>query len=302
MDAGCDGLIVCGSLGEGPMLTLEEHRRPQDGPTCCCRQAGADDHQPHPPPGSRARWRKRPRKRAPTALWWCRALSIRPTRRKLLPRYAPSPEAADLPVMIYSNRVAYCVDVTPQIMEELASDKRFVAIKDRRTIFGAPPNLQSARRPLPVLTGVDNLAFEALVVGAVGWVAGLGLGLSQGDSRDLPPNHRKVGSTRRSRSIAGSGRCSTSMSAAILFRTSNSRKRSRSVPTTASACPQPLSGEVRARVEKIVRDAIATRPALPPSYRLLRGTHGDQHYGATARSRCDWRRHHRPRQCDQPAG
>ena len=27
MDAGCDGIIVCGSLGEGPMLALDERSR-----------------------------------------------------------------------------------------------------------------------------------------------------------------------------------------------------------------------------------------------------------------------------------
>lgn len=48
-------------------------------------------------------------------------------------------EAADLPVMIYSNRVAYRVDVTVEVMADLAKDKRFVAIKEssddiRRTI------------------------------------------------------------------------------------------------------------------------------------------------------------------------
>jgi dihydrodipicolinate synthase/N-acetylneuraminate lyase len=83
-------------------------------------------------------------------------------------------EAGDLPVMIYSNRLAYRVDVTPEIMEELASDARFVAVKEssddiRRTteIFNRLGDRYA------VLTGVDNLAFEALTVGAVGWVAGL---------------------------------------------------------------------------------------------------------------------------------
>eukprot|EP01037_Dinobryon_pediforme_P036212 gene36212-43050_t len=84
-------------------------------------------------------------------------------------------EAADLPIMIYSNRVAYRVDVTPDIMEELAPDARFVAIKEssddiRRTteIFNRLGDRYD------VFTGVDNLAYEALAVGAVGWVAGLG--------------------------------------------------------------------------------------------------------------------------------
>jgi 4-hydroxy-tetrahydrodipicolinate synthase len=39
-------------------------------------------------------------------------------------------KAGDLPVMIYSNRLAYRVDVTVADMEKLAKDERFVAIKE----------------------------------------------------------------------------------------------------------------------------------------------------------------------------
>src|SRR5690606_33025779 len=38
--------------------------------------------------------------------------------------------AGGLPVMIYSNRVAYRVDITIEMMRELAADPLFVAIKE----------------------------------------------------------------------------------------------------------------------------------------------------------------------------
>ena len=76
--------------------------------------------------------------------------------------------------MIYSNRVAYRVDVTPQIMEELADDPRFVAIKEfSDDIRWTTEIINWLGDRYAVLTGVDNLAFEALAVGAVGWGAGL---------------------------------------------------------------------------------------------------------------------------------
>ncbi|MFG3756211.1 dihydrodipicolinate synthase family protein, partial [Klebsiella pneumoniae] len=78
------------------------------------------------------------------------------------------------PVMIYSNRVAYRVDVTPEMMEELASDARFVAIKESSDdIRRTTEIINRLGSRYAVLTGVDNLALEALAVGAVGWVAGL---------------------------------------------------------------------------------------------------------------------------------
>ena len=39
-------------------------------------------------------------------------------------------QAGGLPIMIYSNRIAYRVDVTVEIMAELASEPLFVAIKE----------------------------------------------------------------------------------------------------------------------------------------------------------------------------
>ena len=46
MEAGCDGIIVCGSLGEGPdAVGGREDRRAEDRAKRGRRQAGAADHQ-----------------------------------------------------------------------------------------------------------------------------------------------------------------------------------------------------------------------------------------------------------------
>jgi 4-hydroxy-tetrahydrodipicolinate synthase len=173
-------------------------------------------------------------------------------------------QAGDLPVMIYSNRVAYRVDVTPQIMEKLAADPRFVAIKEssddiRRTteIFNRLGNRYA------VLTGVDNLAFEALVVGAVGWVAGLGLAFP----KETVAIYRLVKKNRLDEALkiyrwfrpmldldVSSYLVQNIKLAEVLAIGSNDRVR---LPRL------PLSGALRSKVEAIVRDAIATRPSLP---------------------------------------
>jgi 4-hydroxy-tetrahydrodipicolinate synthase len=76
--------------------------------------------------------------------------------------------------MLYSNRIAYRVDITPEIMQELADDSRFVAIKESSDdIRRTTEIINTLGDRYAILTGVDNLAFEALTVGAVGWVAGL---------------------------------------------------------------------------------------------------------------------------------
>ena len=81
---------------------------------------------------------------------------------------------SERPLMIYNNPVSYGVDVTPEMFAELADEPAFIAIKessdDVRRITDIY-NLVGDR--YRIFTGVDNLAVESLVLGAVGWVAGL---------------------------------------------------------------------------------------------------------------------------------
>lgn len=82
--------------------------------------------------------------------------------------------ASSKPIMLYNNPVAYRVDITPEMFAMLADEPKFVAIKessdDVRRINDII-NLVGDR--YQIFTGVDNLALESLVIGAVGWVAGL---------------------------------------------------------------------------------------------------------------------------------
>jgi 4-hydroxy-tetrahydrodipicolinate synthase len=82
--------------------------------------------------------------------------------------------ASDKPIMLYNNPVAYGTDVTPDMFADLADEPKFVAIKESsenvRRITDIK-NLVGDRYRLFV--GVDDLALESLIIGAVGWVAGL---------------------------------------------------------------------------------------------------------------------------------
>jgi 4-hydroxy-tetrahydrodipicolinate synthase len=76
--------------------------------------------------------------------------------------------------MLYNNPLAYRVDVTPDLLEELADEPRFAAVKESS---GDPRRITDLRNRLgdryALFTGVDDLSLESLLLGAVGWVAGL---------------------------------------------------------------------------------------------------------------------------------
>jgi 4-hydroxy-tetrahydrodipicolinate synthase len=264
MEAGCDGLIVCGSLGEGPMLNHDEKL---DVFATARKVAGG---KPVLLTINEAGTREATLLARRAAQAGADGLMVVPS-----PIYHTNPQetvaalravaaAGDLPVMIYSNRLAYRVDVTVDIMEELASDARFVAVKESSDdIRRSTEIINRLGSRYDLFTGVDNLAYEALCVGAIGWVAGLVTAFP----KETVAIYRLMQAGRRDEALAiyrwfrplldldvSTYLVQNIKLAEVHAIGSNDRVR---MPR------QPLSGERRAAVEKVIRDALAVRPSLP---------------------------------------
>jgi len=83
-------------------------------------------------------------------------------------------QATDLPIMIYNNPIDYRIMVTLDMFEELAKLPNIQAIKEStREVSNITKFKNRFGNRFKVLTGVDTLALESLVLGADGWVAGL---------------------------------------------------------------------------------------------------------------------------------
>lgn len=82
--------------------------------------------------------------------------------------------ATPLPILVYNNPVAYKVDITPEMFAELADEPTLVAIKESSEDVRRITDLKNIVGDRYILfCGVDDLALEAAMLGAVGWVAGL---------------------------------------------------------------------------------------------------------------------------------
>ena len=97
-----------------------------------------------------------------------------PTAEELIMHFRTVAEATDLPIMLYNNPPAYRVNITVEVLEALHDVPNIVAIKEsapdpRR--FTDLINAFGDRYTL--LAGLDDVAFEGLLLGAVGWVSGL---------------------------------------------------------------------------------------------------------------------------------
>lgn len=82
--------------------------------------------------------------------------------------------STSLPIMIYNNPVDYKIFVTLDMFEELAKLPTVQAVKEStRDVSNITRMLNRFGDRFKVLTGVDPLAYESLAAGAHGWVAGL---------------------------------------------------------------------------------------------------------------------------------
>jgi len=82
--------------------------------------------------------------------------------------------ATRLPMMVYNNPPAYGVDVTPEMFAQLADVKNLVAIKESSdNVRRISDIINRCGERYTLFCGVDDLILESMMLGAVGWVAGL---------------------------------------------------------------------------------------------------------------------------------
>lgn len=79
-----------------------------------------------------------------------------------------------LPIMVYNNPVDYKIEVTMDMFEELLKFDNIQAVKEStRDISNVTRIINRFGDRLKILSGVDTLALESILMGSHGWVSGL---------------------------------------------------------------------------------------------------------------------------------
>lgn len=79
-----------------------------------------------------------------------------------------------LPIMIYNNPIDYKIPVTLEMFDKLADIDNINAVKEStRDTTNVTRMINKFGERYKILCGVDTLALESLIMGADGWVAGL---------------------------------------------------------------------------------------------------------------------------------
>ena len=83
-------------------------------------------------------------------------------------------DSTDLPIMIYNNPVDYKIHVTIDMFKELVKHDNISAVKESTRDTGNITRMKNEFGDrIKILCGVDTIALESIAIGADGWVAGL---------------------------------------------------------------------------------------------------------------------------------
>jgi len=173
---GIHGVVTCGSLGEASTLTLEEKLQ-----VAKIALETSNGRVPVLANVSETSTREALRYIDGANKLGVQGFMVMPSviyvadAREAMLNVRTMANAAQQPIMVYNNPVAYRVDLKPEHMEELADCEWVAAIKESteniRRITDLR-NLLGTRYQL--FLGVDDLAYEGLALGCDGLLAGVG--------------------------------------------------------------------------------------------------------------------------------
>jgi len=172
VDNGCRGVGPNGSLGEYSSLTDDERRAVArtaieavgDDGVVVVGVHGVGAHQ------ARA-WAEKAAEDGADGVLCLPPTMYRANRGEVLHHFSEVAKAG-LPVMVYNNPIDTKVDLTPDLLAEIAQIENIVAVKEFSGDVRRILEIRELAPDLAVIAGADDLTLEALLMGATGWFAG----------------------------------------------------------------------------------------------------------------------------------
>ncbi len=192
------------------------------------------------------------------------AMVYKSDARETIAHFRKVASASDLPIMVYNNPVSYKVDITPEMFQDLADEPKLAVIKESSEDVRRITDIKNACGDrYDIFCGVDDLALESVLLGAVGWVSGLVNAFPAENAAlwQLATSGQWEEALAIYRWYTPLLHLDTDVKLVQYIKLAVAEVELGSELTRAPRLP--LIGEERERVTKIIREAIATRPALP---------------------------------------
>jgi 4-hydroxy-tetrahydrodipicolinate synthase len=261
---GVNGLIICGTVGEGTSLTGEEKRKLLAAAVEVTNKrvpviSGVAEYTTAMA-GDLARDCQ---KIGVDGLMVMPAMVYSAKPAETVAHFRSVAKASSLPIMVYNNPPIYKTDVTPDMLSQLADCETVVCIKESSGATARYADIRNTMGDRLVLfCGLDDVVVESVMLGCVGWVSGMSNAFPHEANRLFAL--AKAGRYEEARPLydwfmpllhldarPDLVQC-IKLSEQLLGRGSE-----RTRPPRLA-----LTGADRAHVEKVVADALATRPTL----------------------------------------
>lgn len=265
IDAGVAGVIIAGTLGEASTLTSKEKFDllvsaksfvPENFPVLLniAEQATAEA----------AAFARKAEELGADGLMLLPPMRYRASDREVVAYFAAVAKSTSLPIMIYNNPVDYAIHVTVEMFEELESYSNIQAAKEStRDLTNITRMINRFGDRFKILGGVDTIALETQLVGASGSVAGL----VNAFPRETVAIYRLAEVGRLDEALAIYRWFMPLLELDIHPRLVQYIKLAAAAEGLSNehvrAPRLPLENEEKVRIQKIIDDAIASRPVLP---------------------------------------
>ena len=175
LDAGIDGIVIGGSLGEAStLLNSEKLELLQIGKDAMNRPVPTIINIAEQSTKCAIEAAKDAEKNGADGIMLLPPMRYKADGAETVTYFRAVADATGLPIIVYNNPYDYKIEVTLGMFEELADVPSIQAVKESTrnvTNITRMKNLFGDR--FKILCGVDTLAFEELALGADGWVGGL---------------------------------------------------------------------------------------------------------------------------------
>ncbi|MGW0697996.1 dihydrodipicolinate synthase family protein [Streptomyces sp. NPDC002867] len=169
---GCHGVGPNGSLGEYSSLTDEERRTVARTAIEAVGGAGTVVVGVHGAGSHQARhWAEAAAEDGADGVLCLPPTLYRANHREVLAHFE-AVASVGLPVMVYNNPLDTKVDLTPDLLAEIAQIDNVVAVKEFSGDVRRVLEIKERAPGLEVISGADDVVLESLLMGATGWFAG----------------------------------------------------------------------------------------------------------------------------------
>lgn len=265
LDAGVEGIVLGGTLGEASTLTSQEK-------SILIRETLALTNGTVPTIINIAEQSTKEaieaahmaEKDGAQGLMLLPPMRYKADSRETVAYFSEIAKNTSLPIMLYNNPIDYGIEITLDMLGELTSHKNIQAIKEStRDISNITRIRNRFGNRYSILTGVDTLGMESLLMGADGWVAGLVCAFP----RETVAIYKLVKAERTEEALKIYRWFLPLLELDVSTKLVQNIKLAEvhtGIGTENVRSPRlPLAGEEKERVLTIIKEGLRTRPNLP---------------------------------------